>query len=197
MGTRSYIIKQKPESSLWRAIHCHWDGYPSNNGRLLATYYTDPNKVERLIDLGDISSLGADIGEAHNFDEPMRTPEMESWTTAYHRDRRESWEDTAPVEAESVEVLVRLGVRAGAEWVYLFADGLWYVLPVEAFAYFDSEYKLHFYDNPMPEWVNLSGALERFGRAPDTESGRIAWNRRVNNPSAYLTFPKENAHEAD
>ena len=60
-------------------IYCHFDGYLSDNGKTLQKYYNTLDKVEALIALGNISSLG-------------NTPED---CSAYHRDGGEElkfWE---------------------------------------------------------------------------------------------------------
>lgn len=44
-----------------KAIYCHWDGYPRWTGRILNENYTDANKINRLIKLGDIDFLGKSI----------------------------------------------------------------------------------------------------------------------------------------
>ena len=83
MATRSTIAIERQDGTI-AMVYCHWDGYLENNGRILYQHYSDPAKLERLIEHGDISSLGEDIGEKHDFD--MRT---EGWTTFYRRDREE------------------------------------------------------------------------------------------------------------
>lgn len=55
------------------SIYCHWDGYPEYNGRILNESYNKLEKVQELIELGDISSLKV-------------TPRL---TVAYHRDHDE------------------------------------------------------------------------------------------------------------
>ena len=92
MATRSTIAMKTPEGKI-RSIYCHWDGYLDYNGKVLMNYYTDPAKVLKLINLGDISSLKEQIGEKHSFDRHYEQPELEdmfaNWTLAYHRDRGE------------------------------------------------------------------------------------------------------------
>jgi hypothetical protein len=59
---------------------------------MLRRHYTDQSKIEALIELGSISSLGAEIGEKHPFDRNYNEPELpltDNWTLAYHRDRGE------------------------------------------------------------------------------------------------------------
>jgi hypothetical protein len=62
--TRSFIATATPNG--YRGIYCLWDGYLEGVGAILQQYYTDPTKLDQLIRLGDISSLGAEIGERHD-----------------------------------------------------------------------------------------------------------------------------------
>ena len=72
MSTRSRIAIEHQDGTV-TSIYCHFDGYISGNGETLQTNYSNREKVEQLIALGDISSLESDIDE----------------TIAYHRDRGE------------------------------------------------------------------------------------------------------------
>jgi hypothetical protein len=67
MGTRSMIAIENPHSKAVKSIYCHWDGYLQHNGSLLEKHYPNSPKVNNLIALGDLSSLGTQIGEAHPF----------------------------------------------------------------------------------------------------------------------------------
>jgi len=58
MGTRSAIGKFNPNGTM-TLIYCHWDGYPSYNGRILNEHYKTLEDVDKLLALGDLSSLGA------------------------------------------------------------------------------------------------------------------------------------------
>jgi hypothetical protein len=62
MGTRSTIAIEFADNSISQ-VYCHWDGYLDNNGKILATYYTDPFKVRDLVDLGGFSSLRETVDE--------------------------------------------------------------------------------------------------------------------------------------
>jgi len=93
-----------------------------------------------LVALGDISSLGAKIGDEHPFskfelntDSPdfaklmavHEQAEKEGWTTFYGRDRGESgteWK-VANTFAEFMEQCD----NCGAEYYYIMKDGVWYV----------------------------------------------------------------------
>ena len=98
MATRSTIALEYADGTVGQ-VYCHWDGYLDNNGKILFENYQDPFKVRSLMDLGDISSLGPELGDKHSFDIPHKygTPEYEAEserrrgiTTFYGRDRGET-----------------------------------------------------------------------------------------------------------
>ena len=95
MATRSTIAMRTVDGRI-TAVYCHWDGYPSNNGAILAEHYTDGNKIAELIGLGALSSLRPEIGEAHPFNKfELKEGQVyeealyENWCTFYARDRGE------------------------------------------------------------------------------------------------------------
>jgi hypothetical protein len=85
MSTNSTISLLEPDGSV-KSIYCHWDGYPSHNGKMLYEHYNSEALARKLIALGNISSLyeSCDLVEGHTFDNPI-----EGYTVAYHRDRGE------------------------------------------------------------------------------------------------------------
>lgn len=89
MATRSNIIAKIGDK--WARIYCHWDGYPEGVGAMLKTHYTDPDKIARLMALGDLSALyeECDGAPGHTFDKPVT-----GQTIAYGRDRGEKDLDT-------------------------------------------------------------------------------------------------------
>ncbi len=60
MGTRSTIALEFADGTV-EQVYCHWDGYLSNNGQILAQYYMDPFKVRDLVALGGFSSLDTTV----------------------------------------------------------------------------------------------------------------------------------------
>ena len=84
MGTRSTIALEFADGTV-QQVYCHWDGYLEHNGVILRDHYSDPFKLQKLIDLGDMSSLAPNIGTQHAFD---KAPEGEC--TFYGRDRNET-----------------------------------------------------------------------------------------------------------
>jgi hypothetical protein len=96
MGTRSTIALEFADGTV-EQVYCHWDGYLEHNGKILLENYSDPFKLRKLIDNGDISSLGTEIGSKHPFsphgegaqaayDEAVKA----GATTFYGRDRGET-----------------------------------------------------------------------------------------------------------
>ena len=86
MATRSNIAYKTAEGKI-RSVYCHWDGYVANNGKILLENYDNIEKIEALVALGSISSLGTELGEQQDFDD--RSSQKDEWTLAYHRDRGE------------------------------------------------------------------------------------------------------------
>lgn len=132
MGTRSTIALEFADGTVGQ-VYCHWDGYLSHNGKILLDHYMDPFKLQKLIDLGDVSSLGSNVGVKHEFDNPHKygTPEYEAWgeanrdmCTFYMRDRGEEG-----VEARYFKDFADYEKNHGyQEYEYILrTDGVWYV----------------------------------------------------------------------
>lgn len=85
MSTRSRIGIQDENGTI-RSIYCHFDGYPSGVGSILKEHYSNRQKLNMLINLGDISILEENVStmDEHSFNNPKK-----GVTVAYHRDRGE------------------------------------------------------------------------------------------------------------
>lgn len=57
MATRARIGIDNQDGTV-TSIYLHHDGYTDGAGRILAADYTTPERVEALLELGDLSSLG-------------------------------------------------------------------------------------------------------------------------------------------
>ena len=123
MGTRSAIGYKTGEGKI-RAVYCHWDGYVSNNGRILQESYQAAYKIARLIEQGDMSSLAAEpmptAGSGHSFN----TPE-EGVVTYYGRDRGETGVETK--EFANYDEFETEMSYAGCEYFYVFNGREWIV----------------------------------------------------------------------
>ena len=135
MGTRSRIGVMHGDKC--KSVYCHWDGYLSHNGKILQEHY-DSAKANHLVALGNLSTLGKEIGEKHAFSQFELTDPAEieahkklteTQCTFYTRDRGE----TAPYKFFA-DVKTALDYYDGSwcEYFYLFrydADqqaGKWY-----------------------------------------------------------------------
>ncbi len=116
MATRSMIYKEEQDGTL-KGIYCHWDGSLEYNGSILLEHYSDPEKLERLLALGDISSLGADIKGVKDGSE----------TIAYHRDYGEELEPNDIITLEEQKQGEHL-FEKGIDYIYIQdKNGVWYV----------------------------------------------------------------------
>lgn len=105
MATRSRIAIENQDGTV-QSIYCHFDGYLKGVGKTLFNHY-DREKLEKLIELGDISSLG----------------ESTENTVAYARDRGEDLHSKGFL---NVEGLFENGFNSGEEYVYcLNRDDIW------------------------------------------------------------------------
>ena len=93
MGTRSRIGIQFSDNSVL-SVYCHWDGYPSFNGKVLREFYDTKEKASELINGGNISSLHTNVGW-NNETLPETGPQ-------YYTSRGESLEENAPRYDESI-----------------------------------------------------------------------------------------------
>jgi hypothetical protein len=66
MSTRSRIAYRQPDGTI-RSIYCHWDGHPSNIGRVLIDHYSNIDTLVSLLDRGAHSTLGLTSEEAEAY----------------------------------------------------------------------------------------------------------------------------------
>jgi hypothetical protein len=132
MATRSDIIVKRTDGQ-WARIYCHWDGYPEGVGKTLFEHYKTQEKCEALIALGDLSSLGEEIGEKHDFNWQGKYrnnrdhPEAQRLAVVclfYGRDRGES--DTEAKIFDNIHAAWP-DADTGTEFTYVFADGKWWI----------------------------------------------------------------------
>ena len=136
MSTRSIIAVMHGNKA--KAVYCHWDGYVAHNGAILNEHY-DSVKANKLVSMGDLSSLGANIGEAHPFSEHdiaeddanrlaklalHKRAEDEEWCTFYGRDRGE--EDTGYQTFQSLNDMLEAAEGRWAEYAYILKGNEWF-----------------------------------------------------------------------
>ena len=90
MGTRSNIGREYADGTV-RMIYCHWDGYPSNNGRILLENYRDHAEVEALMEKGSLSSLETSIEEISYYVD--RGEEFQIWVYENREEAQQNMEE--------------------------------------------------------------------------------------------------------
>ena len=111
------------------SIYSHFDGYLEGVGKTLHEHYRDEKKIQKLINLGDISILGErvePIGE-HSFEKAEK-----GTTVAYHRDRGEPLnKDTRVIaEGQTLDSLIYVSDLYDYEhnYVYIEHESTWYYI---------------------------------------------------------------------
>ena len=136
MSTRSRIGLELSDGSVLSVYH-HWDGYPEWLGRILNTHYNTKEKVEELIDGGDMSSCWTEdrfsIDPTHGF-------KVQEYGPQYYSARGE---DCPPrLDANKYDYLAE-----GEEYAYI------YTLKGEWVCYNRNEF-----GNQIPEIVEIPSA---------------------------------------
>ena len=135
MATRSMIGKLEADGTV-TAIYCHWDGYPESVGLMLMKHYRDVAKIDAMMALGDLSSLGPEIGEKHPFSrhdariadgisDELYEELYGNMCVAYGRDRGEL--ETQSKTYADIDVYADNALKDfGGEFLYLYEDGFWH-----------------------------------------------------------------------
>ena len=133
MTTRGRIAIELKDGSVL-SIYSHWNNSPEHNGCILRTHYNTREKVEALVDLGDISALWTNVGW-NNETLPETGPLPYS----------SRGEDCPPrLDADLCEYLLPDGCE---EYHYIFRNGEWVC------------YDMHQFDNTkLPEVVEIPSA---------------------------------------
>lgn len=121
MSTNAIIAKKLPDNR-YKGILLHWDGYPRWAGKILSEHYKDEDKIDKLLKLGNISSLAPEIDPdpdlPHGF-YPVKA--QANAVLAFLRDRGESNQEAQ--EFFSKHYLK--GHFSCAEYLYIWENGEW------------------------------------------------------------------------
>ena len=118
MATRGNIAIVNEDGSI-TSIYCHYDSYPEYVGKILLNHYNDVGIINKLMELGDLSSLGEHLYAAgHTWSAPI-----EGVCVAYGRDRGEKGVESRVFK--SIEQYNRNADNSGVNYQYLFEDGMW------------------------------------------------------------------------
>ncbi|MEG0164897.1 hypothetical protein [Anaerorhabdus sp.] len=116
MAIASYIGRVNSDGSV-NAIYCHNAGYLRHTGVMLISFYQGIDKVNELLNLGDLSLLdeyvSPDPNQVHTFDNPQA-----GVTVAYMRDRNE--ENLMAREFKNLEEFTYMYNAGGIDCAYLF-----------------------------------------------------------------------------
>lgn len=112
----SCLIALKTKEGKFKAIYCHSDGYLAYNGMILLNYYKDYDKVEKLLNLGDISSLGTDPSAEEN-----QTIQTSTYMiNTYVRDYKRWTNEDIQTREYTFKEFNKKCQKSGVEYIYLF-----------------------------------------------------------------------------
>ena len=119
MATRSTIAIQLENGSI-NQVYCHWDGYLSNNGKILMEYYNNAEIIKYLISKGSISILAKNINPNKDSKHEFNSPQKDV-CVFYSRDRDEE------LYIDSFENFEEYSENGNfEEFNYIFKDNEWY-----------------------------------------------------------------------
>jgi hypothetical protein len=115
MSTRAMIGMLRDDGTV-RAIYSHWGSYPAHVGILLKKFYDTADAVTRLLNRGDVSSLGATLEETTFFHNLNIEADIEGETI-----------ETDAIVFEDVVEAVQYYTECWCDYFYIFEDGIWMV----------------------------------------------------------------------
>ena len=125
MATRATIAKLDDNGV--KAIYSHSDNYLKHTGIILDQHYQNESKVDELLAHGDVSIINENIGVKLDFMD-YKSFHKNKQCRFYGRDRGEDRKaEQLKDETELIEFATK---ECGAEYIYMFAYGHWYVYDV-------------------------------------------------------------------
>ena len=123
MSTRCRIGIEHEDDTI-ESIYCHHDGYYSYVGKLLYMHYTDCEKIDKLMQLGDMSCLGTEpVDAGWNKHIPYN-----SISHFYMACECFDEDDTEARISHSRQEFGELTTKCDGEYAYLFSkEGKWLV----------------------------------------------------------------------
>ena len=120
-------ITLKTKDNKYKSVYLHHDGYISDAGEKLKNYYNTYEKVDQLLNLGNLSSLGENpIDEPklwdmdYYFEMMKNSPKKIDYACRTYKGRGDTDEDAIVVDD--------LKDIPFQEYEYLFENGKWYLL---------------------------------------------------------------------
>ena len=134
MSTRSRVGIKNEDGTI-TSVYVHHDGYPSGVGEVLFKNYNDETKIRKLMELGDMSSLGTEpVENLRGWENPgLGTTD---WAKAYKELHPENQcviyktrgEDCPAKIHKSIEEYQKYSRDCWGEYAYLFKNNEWFVL---------------------------------------------------------------------
>ena len=134
MSTRCRIGIENKDGTI-TSIYCHHDGYPEVVGEILVNHYKTEEKIRKLLELGDMSSLGTEpVENLRGWEMPKAG--TADWMKAYMESHPENQcviyktrgEDCPAKTHKGIEEYQRHSRDCLGEYAYLFKNGEWFVL---------------------------------------------------------------------
>ena len=134
MSTRCRIGIENKDGTI-TSIYCHHDGYPEVVGEILVNHYKTEEKIRKLLELGDMSSLGTEpVENLRGWEMPKAG--MVDWMKAYMELHPENQcviyktrgEDCPAKTHKDIEEYQRHSRDCWGEYAYLFKNNEWFVL---------------------------------------------------------------------
>ena len=117
MATRGLIGKMLKDGSIL-AVYGHYDNYPEYNGRILRDHYNTADKVNKLIDGGDMSCTWTNAG--------WKNETLPESGPLHYTSRGESIESNQPQLYKDLnEFLQAADDNYGAEYTYHYTSEGW------------------------------------------------------------------------
>ena len=134
MSTRCRIGIENKDGTI-TSIYCHHDGYPEVVGEILVNHYKTEEKIRKLLELGDMSSLGTEpVENLRGWEMPKAG--TADWMKAYMELHPENQcviyktrgEDCPAKTHKDIEEYQRHSRDCWGEYAYLFKNNEWFVL---------------------------------------------------------------------
>ena len=134
MSTRCRIGIENKDGTI-TSIYCHHDGYPEVVGEILVNHYKTEEKIRKLLELGDMSSLGTEpVENLRGWEMPKAG--TADWLKAYMESHPENQcviyktrgEDCPAKTHKDIEEYQRHSRDCWGEYAYLFKNNEWFVL---------------------------------------------------------------------
>lgn len=124
MSTHAGIGMVQKDGSV-KSVYLQFDGYPSGAGAILAGWYNTPARIEELLELGDLRSLGSKIAPMPGVEHTLGNPQPDV-VVAYNRDYCDE-PQPAQIFPGKAEYERNGKAELDADYLYLFEDGRWLV----------------------------------------------------------------------